>query len=365
MFKVYQTNPNAAAALEFSLPCHGNNASRWSPETRQNWGLDQAECHPPKYPRQLTKVDIVNPASAADVLFRIVQMCADGFYNRTDLKYYAPYFAVVQSSGMGKSTALFETGKRFRFFLFLLLNTSPDSEKLFPGDSDQLKQARVVAQSFTKQVKRAASCENDLEALEAMMVAIHQVVDSCQETANGGAHEGEMLLVLDEAKTLVEIECQYVPTDMVGKHEPWEKRNAFVLFRKALESYCRNKDPKPRLVVVVVDTVTSVGNFVPPMEKVGAHARRIHGTELFPVVYSPLYFDVHAKEEGSEDQMSLSSQLRFGRPLWKRLGDSEALDVAQKKVMGQDRLKPKQANLALLGCRVPNHIPSSGESSHR
>jgi hypothetical protein len=99
------------------------------------------------------------------------------------------------------------------------------------------------------------------------------------------------VLVLDEARVLCNIPCTYLPK---------QRRNAFELFRKALHAFCAGLSAGHRLVVIVADTSSSIGNFAPQLDALPGHIREIDvaesmvSQELFPVVHLPLYFDVFA-----------------------------------------------------------------------
>ena len=120
------------------------------------------------------KHNVVNASAASDPLYRFIKMCARVFYDEKELYFFAPYFAVVQSSGMGKSTALFETGKRFKFFQFLLLNV--EKYALFPGSPEQWVNAKAIASSFIAKVKLAANLTDAEDAENAMIEAISDVL---------------------------------------------------------------------------------------------------------------------------------------------------------------------------------------------
>ena len=67
--------------------------------------------------------------SAVEPLIKMVARCSASYYPSP--KIFAPYFAVIQSSGVGKSTCLYATALRYQHSAFLLLNQS-NAQQLLP-----------------------------------------------------------------------------------------------------------------------------------------------------------------------------------------------------------------------------------------
>ena len=160
-------------------------------------------------------------------LYELIGRCADLFYKgraNSSLRQLinAPYFAVVQSSGTGKSTCLYEVCKHFKFSAFLLLQQDDvEMNGLLPRFSNQKDRdsVKAAAKKFLEMVDLAAKQENEEMALDQMKEAIQFAVKLCKDnvgTANckGDTKESDIhLLVLDEAGTLTKKEFGYKPSD--------------------------------------------------------------------------------------------------------------------------------------------------------
>lgn len=166
------------------------------------------------------------------------------------------------------------------------------------------------------------------------------------------------LVILDEVSVLCDIPCFYTPdvrTENVGPEDK-RQRNAFELFRKALNRKCK-EDLEPHLVVVVADTTSRVENFAPTLDK---YHRRLPGDSpnLFPVVNLPMYFDALVETPSDSGPfLSLQVQIRFGRPLWFHRPHLVAAKLLSEK------FSQHRKHLALLGCRVPIRIRQSSLAS--
>lgn len=172
---------------------------------------------------------------------------------------FAPYFALVQSSGSGKTTCMKLILKQFPNNLYLNLN----STKGYSKDSTKFK-------------KIIPACANQDYASAKKI--IYEYLDSITFEMK---EDNLFVLCIDEAKCMCEAKVHY--------HN--EEETFLELFRKLLAEYGLLK----KIVVVLADTVSTVGNFVPPPYKYDPHLRISATGEhtLFPVIYNIPFFDVH------------------------------------------------------------------------
>ena len=330
-------------------------------------GIDHSTLVTPQTLNTAAKVEevLIDVESATDPLGIVVEKCAELFYDRAytpgltltsgsriKRPIVAPYLAVVQGSGVGKTTALYELASHFQHSSFLLL--SEDPIKLLPAGAPK-DEIRRNSQTFREMVEPICEITYPGDALKSMEEVVAFTITLCNSSSGITKRETGMtgnksttLLVIDEASWLVGKICAFNKS---------QKYNAFRLFQKALRVHCL-KNPADRLVVVVADTISGVGNFVPTEYKLPNHLREdFHeqvALNLFPVVHFPLYFDVHAKQAKDLKFRSLESFQSYGRPLWK---NNSSYNLIIQKVSG--KLNPEQKDMALLGTRLPMRILQS------
>ena len=310
--------------------------------------------------------DLINVESATIPLGVVVEKCAELFYDRAyklggalESKSHiirpiaAPYLAVVQGSGVGKTTALYELAVQFQHSAFLLL--SEDTTKLLPAGAP--KNAILSnSKKFREMVELICNAHFPSTAMEGMASVITFAIELCNSSSGITKRDTDepentkiKLLVIDEAGWLVGKIC--ASSSKSGEY------NAFRLFRKALMIYCL-AHPADRLVVVVADTISGVGNFVPTKYKLPDHLRVTYHNQvalnLFPVAHFPLYFDVHAERARELEFRSLASFQSYGRPLWK---NSNEFHFIIQKVIGS--LSTELKDMALLGTRLPMKVLQS------
>jgi len=301
-------------------------------------------------------------------MMEIIQQCRDAFYQN---KIFAPYLAVVQSSGMGKTSCLYEVAQRYTHSAYILLSTEPS--KLWPSEMSQDDQSQSLdaRTSFLDAVQSAALQTDSAQAVHLMQGAVKELIKACRNSAGlaqakserakpvEGPVQDTMLLILDEASVLCRILCHY--------NAP-HNRNAFELFQKVLNII--GKEDGDKIVVVVADTTSHVGNFAPTPQMLTTHARSgDSSSNLFPVVNLPMYFDALA-ESPNDTALSPPPQgwgkylfrrksflRRFGRPLWNGAAD----ELISKKLF--HLLPEDQQEVALLGCRVSMDIVQSSLAS--
>ena len=316
---------------------------------------------------------------------RVIRQCREAFYRYKNI--FSPYLAVVQSSGMGKTTCLYEVAQWYKHSAYILLNSEPS--KLWPSEMTEHDREQSVAakEAFLEAARLAAKQTKSEDALSHMTNGVKKLLQASTQSVglsniktvrkrkeSDGSVTDIALLILDEASTLCRIVCQYLVTNESGKREP--NRNAFELFRKALSIHCKNNRDL-NFVVIVADTTSHVGNFAPTLQKMSRHARTgPDSSNLFPVVNLPMYFDALVSKdtnpsksnslsngELSPEHSFLRSSLlrRFGRPLWNLTNVVDELFVGMKLC---EKLPTKEhQNLALLGCRVSMQVVQSSLAS--
>ena len=167
----------------------------------------------------------------------------------------------MQSSGSGKTTCMKLLPRSNNFIVeYILLQSGTD---LAPKFEDMIEQARNMV------------VESSAKAL------ISKFFEETFEFKTNATTSKIFVLCIDEASWLCNKKAKYR-----GK----EKRTAFELLRKTLYEFC-NKER--RLVIVLADTVSVAGNFVPPKSQFNTHMKtNVRAPNLFPVIYRIPFFDV-------------------------------------------------------------------------
>merc|ERR1712137_1290302 len=229
----------------------------------------------------------------------------------------APYFALVQSSGSGKTTCMKQIGSMYPS---VYIDCKKDQELL-------------------SKLKDICTISNEMDACTAMVLFLDSLFEKCSRKPDLDPKPPRVLL-LDEARVWIETSANYKfdsvntpkPESVVGGErpspaskpsampieEPDTTRNAFHLLRKALRArYVRlNADKNPVDVVVLADTVSRVANFIPVLEDI-PHSLRIphqHASiALFPAVTHFPSVNVFPQ---SDNFLTFSNLCKIGRPLW-------------------------------------------------
>ena len=229
----------------------------------------------------------------------------------------APYFALVQSSGSGKTTCMKQIGSMYPS---VYIDCKKDPELL-------------------SKLKDICTISNKMDACAAMVMLLDSLFGKCSGKPDLDPKSPQVLL-LDEARVWIETSANYKfdsvntpkPESVVGgeRSSPASKpsampieesdttRNAFHLLRKALRArYVRlNADKNPVDVVVLADTVSRVANFMPTFESQPVSLRHPHehaSVALFPAV---THFPSVNVFPTTENWLSFSNLCKIGRPLW-------------------------------------------------
>ena len=180
-------------------------------------------------------------------------------------KIYAPYFALVQSSGSGKTTCMKLLSQNQNFIVQYILLNSVEPTELATKFEGMIKQACEITETYAK----GLICE-----------FLEKLFDF--KGRNNAAKI--FVLCIDEARWLCDQEAKY--------HRN-ERRTAFELLRKTLCEFTKSLEKK--LVIVLADTVSVVGNFVLAKSKFNPHMKtNVQPPTLFPVIYRIPFFDIFA-----------------------------------------------------------------------
>ena len=187
----------------------------------------------------------------------VVADCRKLFEERTT---FAPYFALIQSSGSGKTTLMHLLMKQYpnswyiNFSKSTYFHTLPTEGK--KHQSTDFKQAITSSCKLTNEEEAITSIHNEL----LQYFPTDTVSNSCIR-----------ILCIDEARELCNMKAKYKNED----------RTAFELFRKAISQF------NAKIVVILADTVSVIGNFVPPPYKYTPHLRSadLNPTDLFRAMY--------------------------------------------------------------------------------
>ena len=270
---------------------------------------------------------------------------------------FAPYFALVQSSGTGKTTCMQLIENLFPTRYINL--GRKDDMRIRMNYSEENKE---YDKEYLKGLVEIAKEVNETQALELMKKHLLKcVVDLKEPLFFKGLNEsteipkdeyvnsGIKCICLDEAKILCETPAHY---------KTGEKRNVFELLRKALASLGRDH----KIVLVVADTVSTVANFVSPYGSLSRRIKDLPSTNLFPVVFHMPFSDLKITEiqenEKKKPEFSLDRLSLYGRPLWSNVKDkSRLMGLIEFKLVNQ--IKDQhffQKHMAVLGSRLALQI---------
>ena len=181
-------------------------------------------------------------------------------------KIFAPYFALVQSSGSGKTTCmkLLSESKNNFVVKYILANSEDPTE---------------LAEIFENTMKKSCALKQETVAKGLISEFFENLFDSSRTNV-----DKICVLCIDEARWLCDLKAKY--------HDP-EPRTGFELLRKTLSEFTADKTRK--LVIVLADTISVVGNFVPENSKFNPHMKtKLKAPTLFPVIHRIPFFDVFA-----------------------------------------------------------------------
>jgi hypothetical protein len=255
------------------------------------------------------------------------------------------YCAIAQSSGYGKSRLLIEAGKKHLNTVYTCVRTSkngyprPSSEVLYlltktlssldaykkfichtyfealkhvilypsaqngPLPLSSLAGEDFLFATFWDKVVEACQAETDTAALFSLF-KLHQSkaenlnrgLSGCLQTINGVEILSELVIVLDEARSLI------------GEGD----NTAFRMLRKALRDL-----GSLNVIVIFTDTISSITNFV-PSNQMDASLRYLKEVNLLPPYYEIQSYDA-LEQPVVKDTDSLDHYryvYSFGRPVW-------------------------------------------------
>jgi hypothetical protein len=272
-----------------------------------------------------------DPWNGVDCFIRYVKECCKEY--RTRPIFFAPYIALVQCSGSGKSRMLQESSKKLRTLYVCFRSgatgypprTGRAIFQLFGGKGlDDAKNEESYKQVLVERLKRAEisariNLPNPGSNFEASMFESEQLSENVwnlqdfdlEEKLPGS--EEPVLLILDEARALLDESPGNAPFGV----------SRFRLFRRALRAYWE-KYKNAHLFAVMVDTTSRIKNFS-PSSKADPSARQVRdegGAFLFhPFVWRGSFdaiFHGLKLAEGTRDLTPLlqsSDYLQAGRPL--------------------------------------------------
>jgi hypothetical protein len=274
-----------------------------------------------------------DPWRGVDQFVQYVKDCCTQY--RTRPIYFAPYVAVVQCSGSGKSRMLLETSKKLRTLYVCFRSGAtgypPRSRiaisNLF-GGLEKVKDEKSFVQELVERLKKAEiSARKNLPkpgaasagSVSATFASEHlcesvwnlQDIDISEELQD--SEDDPVLLIFDEARELLDVSQKEAPFGV----------SKFRLFRRALRAYWETYK-NARLFAVMVDTSSKIKNFSPSL-KADASARQVKDEGgsflLHPFVwrgsFDAIFHDLKL-EQGTRDLtplLSCKNYLLAGRPL--------------------------------------------------
>jgi hypothetical protein len=280
---------------------------------------------------QLTKSfseTYVDPLDTVSYFKSYVDDCSSR-YSASTRQFLAPYVALVQASGSGKSRLLREVAKSVctlyvccrkgrsgypprtaaaYSFLFDGLSGIADYEARMNKLVARLRRADLAARLYLSQADElpgydSSKADFPSEQLSSLIWNESEMIDPVKPNEL-------VLLVIDEARFLL--------------NEKSFDSDTFCFLRRALKRY-RATHKDSRLFAVFVDTSAMIGNIVPSLEMDGS-ARAVRdegGSELYhPFVLTDTFdaiFHVHKLPQGTRDLTPLlqdtTNYLLAGRPL--------------------------------------------------
>ena len=272
-----------------------------------------------------------DPWNSVDHFVSYVNTCCVEY--RTRPIYFAPYIALVQCSGSGKSRMLLESSKKLRTLYVCFRSgatgypprTGRAIFQLFNGKGlDDAKNEESYKWALVERLRHAEiSARKNLpkpgSKPEAVMFESEQLRESIWNLQDADIEEElpdseePVLLILDEARALLDESQENAPFGV----------SKFRLFRRALRAYWE-KFKNARLFAVLVDTSSKIIFFSPSM-KADPSARQVRDEGgaflLHPYVlrgsFDTIFHDLKLPE-GTRDLTPLlknSHYLQSGRPL--------------------------------------------------
>ena len=288
---------------------------------------------------------LTNFVGMAKFLGESVKDCRTYFENGS---IFAPYFALLQSSGTGKTTCMRLIGNLFPTRYVNLGEGKAGEVQEFKKLYDKLVkigQLKEEKAALEKMKKFLLCCASNLE-------------EPCFFEGQEGASSfdgkekdlylksGITCLCFDEAKVLCETPALY-------KSSTSEKRNVFELLRKALATL------GDRIVLIVADTVSTVANFVSPHGSLSRHIKSLPSQNLFPVVFHMPFSDLKIPEKNEKPEFSIERLSLYGRPLWSHNSEPNAINrllgLIEHKLVNQTK-DTFQKHMAVLGSRLALRI---------
>ena len=279
----------------------------------------------------------------ANFLGKSVIDCYHCFEQR---KIFAPYFALLQSSGTGKTTCmgLIENLFPTRYFNFRF----------------KKNYNRKYDEKYLSKLKIIAKIEDEEVALQQMQNLLLTCVINLEKPQFFSGHkeskhfsESEYLstgircICIDEAKVLYE-------TPAFNKKG--ENRNVFELLRKALG----NLTSSNKIILVVADTVLTVAKDL-SLNGSLPHIREKSNPNLYPVVFHMPFSDLKIPEvlkndfDSNKPEFSLARLSLYGRPLWSNKEKRGLLTYIENKLVRQTN-DDFQKHMAVLGSRLALQI---------
>ena len=304
-------------------------------------------------------------------------------FQKNSFTYLAPYVALVQSSGYGKSRLLRETAKEFVTLYVCFRGISVSgyprrtvlAEQALFGGLGNIKNRDEYVHKLEKRL--GLLCRNAV-LLKSQLVdsdqfveeSTNQVVDESDRIINSAlfpserlAHlwelkevgaeavvdvqESPMILALDEAKELLD------PVYELGVSK-------FRLLRAALRLFSeKDENKKYKLIAVFVDTHSKIHNFTPNLqddysarEGSALDEMEFKNMKLFHPFIIGETFDLFFKEHVHEDLSQLISSteyLRAGRPL---VAQDAGFDFLSRKLLGGTANVTPEVSLGVILSRV-------------
>jgi len=314
-------------------------------------------------------------------------------YNKMQDKYYAPYTAIVQSSGFGK-TKQFEFLSKRCFVIYVSLSSvhstsyphrSRLAEFLLDNSIETYEEvdSRFHAYFYTymnylsnKQLadspgifKNCVNSNND--DLIGEIITNTQIIKKSRCEIKRLKSQIKTIFVFDEARNLINTKFSF---DVDSEKEI---ESYFIILRRTLKRLPEN------CFAIFTDTLSYLSNFIPVSNVDPSSRISKKEFELFDPIYSIPTWDIFAKmdEVTPEKLDSLENIFSYGRPLWyafycgilelndEKLSPNYVFDLAKTKLLcnqnfDSPNIMPVEVALALIGCRSQIDIdPKSNEAS--
>ena len=283
--------------------------------------------------KEFFSAEYIDPNNLVNNFVSYVHLCANS-YRKYSQDFFAPYIALVQSSGSGKTRLLRECSDLIPTLyvcfrsgqsgyppatsnaiasLFEKLDRSRDLSLCIEQMVERLRRVEISARvHLTKPgVSRAGYVKSKPEFPSEQLPHVWNL-DDIDLNRSVPSYDGVVLLVLDEARWLLDKRERMV-----------HGLNLFHFFRRALDKYWAEY-PDARLFAVMVDTSSKIENFAPHFgldESARAKLLEGGGQLLHPYVLLgsfDAYFERFKLPKGTRDLTPLLSSKHYlfaGRPL--------------------------------------------------